>query len=441
MKHLRSLPSAAGSPGEDEALDRVRLLRSRRVGPATWHRLMAEHGTAAAALDALVALARGSGIEDYAPCPAAVARKELRTGSSAGAVPVFSDDPRYPAVLAALTDAPPLLWVRGDVAALSRPGVAVAGARAASSLGTRMARRLAIDLAERGFSIVSGLARGIDAAAHTGALEAGGRTVAVLAGGVDSIYPAEHSDLAVRIAAEGGALVSEAPMGRAARSADFPKRNRIVTGLSLGAVVVEAALRSGSLVTARLAAEQGREVMAVPGHPLEARAAGPNALIREGATLVTSAADVIEALGGDASPRVAPQIAGGRDATSRPNPGSKDAGAKATSTAEGSAAQLAAHGVPPKDEVEPADRTQPSFALPQADAGGRRDPPHPLKPADAEGRAALHGRIHARLQSPLEEDDLIRALGLPLSVLAPELLALELEGRIERLPGARLVAR
>ena len=439
MKHLRPPSQIEPVLAEDEVLSRLRLLRSRRVGPATWHRLMAEHGTAAAALDALSAVAREAGIQDYAPCPPGVAAKELRSASRAGAVALFCDDPRYPRALAALPDAPPLLWVRGDPAALNRPSVAIAGARAASSLGARIARRFGIDLAERGLCIVSGLARGIDAAAHLGALEAGGRTVAVLAGGVDSIYPAENSDLAARIAAEGGALVSEAPMGRAARAADFPKRNRIVTGLSLGAIVVEAALRSGSLVTARLAGEQGREVMAVPGHPLEARAAGPNALIREGATLVTCAADVVEALGGEAGLRTstavsrsAPEISPRASGQARRN--GRDAEAGVQSRWEGEPDKTG-------EGVAIVDTPQEPFALPPSNGsalGVTGQAPGVGLPED---RSSLHDRIRAELHSPIGEDDLIRALGLPLSTLAPELLALELEGRIERLPGARLVSR
>ena len=444
MKHFR-YPSrsdpVSGKPalGDDEVLSRLRLLRSRRVGPATWHRLMGEHATAEAALGALSAVAREAGIDGYAPCPVAVAAKELRAGVRAGAVPVFSDDPRYPQALASIVDAPPLLWVRGDFSALSRPAVAIAGARAASSLGTRMARRLGIDLAERGLCIVSGLARGIDAAAHLGALEAGGRTVAVLAGGVDTIYPSEHADLAARIAAEGGALVSEAPMGRTARSADFPKRNRIVTGLSLGAIIVEAALRSGSLATARLAAEQGREVMAIPGHPLEARAAGPNALIRDGATLIRCAADVIEALGGE-NALLRPENGSGatRSRTDAPT-GAVQAG-RGSESRQNEQVRGAVYAAP-EAEGSPEIEAQVSFALPSAPGGERRDPLFADQPKNADDRSALHARIRSSLHAPLAEDDLIRSLGLPLAVLAPELLALELEGRIERLPGARLVAR
>ena len=460
MKRIRpSRSPQVGSPPED-AVDRVRLLRSRRVGPATWRRLMDEHGCAAAAIRVLPDLARNAGLGDYAPCPVPVAERELRDGAKAGAFPVFLDDPGYPAALASLPDAPPLLWVRGDASALCSPSVAMVGARAASSLGERLARRMSIDLAERGVCVVSGLARGIDAAAHSGALEAGGRTVAVLAGGIDTIYPSEHEELAARIASEGGALVSETPVGRGARAADFPRRNRIVTGLSRGVVVLEAAMRSGSLATARLAAEQGRDVMAVPGHPLDARAAGPNALIREGATLVTGASDVVEALGGTAALL--------RAATSTPSDFQANR-CKTAATAGPVAGRQAAVADGADRAVEPEALSEsPQVGRPTGDAevapcardgvgharddgqalrlqpaGGetRVDPPHPLAPRTVEAEGVLHDRIRDCLRAPRDEDDLIREMNLPLSVLAPAILALELEGRIERLPGARLMSR
>ena len=476
----------------DDAVDRLRLLRSRRVGPATWRRLMEEHANAEDAVRALPEMARAAGLADYAACPARTAERELREGARAGAVPLFLDDPLYPAALAALPDAPPLLWVRGDLAALSRPGVALVGARAASSLGLRLARRMAIDLGERGICVLSGLARGIDAAAHAGALEAGGRTVAVLAGGIDTVYPSEHEALAARIAAEGGALLSESPVGRSARAADFPRRNRIVSGLSRGVVVLEAALRSGSLSTARIAAEQGREVMAVPGHPLEARAAGPNALIRDGATLVTGAADVVEALGGAAvlgqagSPILAPRTIAappgrapieaerarpadtledrGRRQVPSPSGGRPDGPATGEShdgidpalgpqeVDGGVLATAASEGIPRCGRggtTEPARRgdgsvqvtDRPGMALGPPPAGGRADPPHPMAPRGPEDLGILHDRIRGCLVTPRDEDDLIREMELPLSILAPAILALELDGRIERLPGARLVSR
>ncbi|GIX13387.1 MAG: DNA processing protein DprA [Paracoccaceae bacterium] len=201
--------------------------------------------------------------------------------------------PDYPAMLGAIGDPPPVLWALGDPALAARPSLAIVGARNASSLGLRMARMLAEDLGGRGFVVVSGLARGIDAAAHAAALASG--TVAVLAGGLDRIYPEENAGLAARIA-ERGLLVSEAPMGTEPAARHFPRRNRLVSGLALGVILVEAAERSGSLVTARCALEQGREVMAVPGSPLDPRAAGCNRLIRDGAALIRDAEDVVAAL-------------------------------------------------------------------------------------------------------------------------------------------------
>ena len=452
----RPRAAAKVTPVPAGAESMIRLLRSPRVGPATWRRLMAAHGSAEAALDALPGIARDAGVDGYAPCPPGVAGAELRAGLRAGAVPLFLTDPAYPERLAALGDAPPLLWVRGDVAALSGAAVAIVGARAASSLGERMARRLSLDLAAGGLCVVSGLARGIDAVAHRAALEGGGPTVAVLAGGVDEVYPAEHAEFAARIAAEGGAVVSEAPPGRAARASDFPRRNRIVSGLSLGVVVVEAALKSGSLSTARLAAEQGREVMAVPGHPMDARAAGPNALIRDGAVLVTGAADIVAALGGEEALKAArrpgtgievnaisKRDADGVDGRGRDRSGVADEGAARTRPHPGLTGAPNAGGAARSGPAPDGDGAAeaPPLPLPPGARGPRADPPHPAAPACPADTVRLHDDLHARLARPRAEDELIREVGLPLSVLAPALLAMELEGRIERLPGARLVAR
>jgi len=263
------------------------------VGPATFRRLTAEHGSARAALAALPAIARAAGVADYAPCAEAEARAELATGRAAGAFVLRADDPRYPARLRDLPDAPPVLWCLGEPALLARPMVALVGARNASSIGLRMARRLAEGLGAAGAVVVSGLARGIDAAAHAAALGSG--TIAVMAGGIDTVYPPENAELAAAIAAQ-GLRISERPPGAEARARDFPARNRIVAGLALGVVVVEAAVRSGSLLTALDALDLGRELMAVPGHPVDPRAGGCNQLIRTGATLVRDAADVLEAL-------------------------------------------------------------------------------------------------------------------------------------------------
>lgn len=263
---------------EDDRISWLRLLRSRRVGPSTFYRLLAENGTVAAALEALPDLARASGAKDYSPCPAGVAAAELTAARAVGARMITIGDETYPRLLAETPDAPPLLWAMGDLSALSRPMIALVGARNASSLGLRMARALAKDLAAEGYVVVSGLARGIDTAAHTAACDAG--TIAVLASGVDVIYPAENARLGDDLLANGLRL-SEQPMGLVPQARHFPARNRIISGMAQAVVVVEAAAKSGSLITARSALDQGREVVAVPGHPFDARASGCNMLIRD----------------------------------------------------------------------------------------------------------------------------------------------------------------
>lgn len=301
---LNSAPTRRA--GDDVSF--LRLIRSRRVGPVTFHRLVAEHGSAVAALEALPEIAAEAGMTDYHTCPEGVAVAELNAGRRCGAQLIRCDSPLYPAALRQIDDAPPVLWVRGDPAWLSLNPVAVIGARNASSLGLRMARGMAAGLGEAGFTVIAGLARGIDTAAHNAALTTG--TVAVMAGGVDVIYPAENVVLAAQIA-EKGALVSEQPPGTEPAARHFPTRNRIVSGLSRAVVVIEAAHRSGTLITAKNALDQGREVMAVPGHPMDARAAGCNQLIRDGALLVRSSGDVAAALLGDAQddlPEAAPSI-------------------------------------------------------------------------------------------------------------------------------------
>ena len=365
---------------EDDRVSWLRLLRSSRVGPATFFRLMAEHGHAAAALDALPDVARAAGVDDYRTCPAGVAQAELRAAQAAGARMICAGDPLYPAFLAQIPDAPPIMWTIGDPAILSRPMLALVGARNASSLGTRMARNLARELAEAGFVIVSGLARGIDTAAHAATLGTG--TLAVQAGGVDVLYPAENAALAHDIATSGLRL-SEEPMGLVPQARHFPRRNRIISGLAQAVVVIEAAAKSGSLITARYALDQGREVMAVPGHPFDARSSGCNMLIRDGARLIRNAADVIEGLGHVSVPE-------------KP--------------------QAAAAVTPPPVAVSP-----------------------PPDRRTLRETAALHSQILARLgPSPLAEDQLIRDLDSPAHQVAPALLALELEGRILRQPGGLL---
>lgn len=367
------IPDRPPSPPSDDDLDFIRLIRSRRVGPATFHRLMAEHGSARAALAALPDIAAGAGIGDYAPCPEGVAMAELQAGRRAGARLIRCDSALYPQTLRDIDGAPPVLWLRGDPSWLSRDPVAVIGARNASSLGLRMARGMAAGLGEAGFCVTAGLARGIDTAAHNAALPVG--TIAVMAGGIDVIYPPENAALAAQIAAN-GALVSEQPPGTEPQARHFPTRNRIISGLSRAVVVIEAAHRSGSLITARNALDQGREVMAVPGHPLDARAAGCNMLIRDGALLVRGAMDVAEA--------------------------------------------LSLRGLPlPAPEPEPV-RQAPEFSA----------------PVTAE---PLEQRILARLSpSPTDENDLIRDLGASVAATSAAILSLELEGRLTRVAGGRL---
>jgi DNA processing protein len=383
-------PTPHPTPLGEDPVDWLRLIRSRRVGPATFHRLVADHGDVRNALAALPDIARAAGVDGYEPCPADVARAELSRGRAAGARLLRHGGPDYPQSLMDLPDAPPLLWCLGDVSWLSRPMVALVGARNASSLGQRMARRLAESLGQAGQVVISGLARGIDAEAHRAALPTG--TVAVMAGGVDVLYPSENAGLYADVAAK-GCLVSEQPMGCEPQARHFPLRNRIISGLSRAVVVVEAASRSGSLITAKEALDQGREVLAVPGHPFDARAAGCNQLIREGAVLVRSASDVLEALGMAAMPEP------GQGVDAPPEPVTMSAPRRSATVLPG-----------------PVPARRPLTEI-----------------------AALHGRILDRLgPSPLAEDQLIRDLAEPASVIAPELVALELEGRIHRAAGGLL---
>ena len=362
---------------EDDRVLWLRLLRSRRVGIATFFRLLSEHGSPAAALDALPEIARAAGVERYQTFCEEAARAELSRGADAGATLICYGTPEYPVALYDLSDPPPILWARGDISLLNKPSIGMVGARNASSLGGRTARMLAAELSEQGHVIVSGLARGIDTSAHIASLEHG--TIAVLAGGVDVIYPSENAHLARDISLK-GLLISEQPMGLAPQARHFPRRNRLISGLSIGLIVVEAAAKSGSLITARNALDQGREVLAVPGHPFDARASGCNMLIRDGATLVRSAADVLETL--------APLAPGA-----------------------------------------PTLQSELSLNIP---------PPPPERRGLAE-TAALHQQILSRLgPSPLPEDQLIRDLAQPAATIGPVLIELELDGKISRAAGGML---
>ena len=277
-----------------ERIDRLRLIRSDNVGPRTFNSLIAHFGSARAALERLPDLARrGGAARSGRICSEEEARTELAASSKIGVSLVAPGEAGYPPRLATLDDPPPLLGVRGNLDTLMRPMIAIVGSRNASGAGLKFAGQLARDLGDAGFVVISGLARGIDQAAHRTTIESG--TVAVLAGGHDRIYPPEHQDLLAALLERGGAI-SEMPLGHVPRARDFPRRNRLISGASLGVVVIEAAHRSGSLITARMAAEQGREVFAVPGSPLDPRAAGTNDLIKQGAALVTEAGDVINAV-------------------------------------------------------------------------------------------------------------------------------------------------
>jgi DNA processing protein len=274
-------------------IDRLRLVRSPVIGPITYRQLLARFGDAAAALAAVPDLARRGGGRAPDLFPRGDAEREVARVEALGARYLVLGQGLYPRLLAAMDDAPPLLIAKGDVSLLDRLAVAIVGARNASAAACRFARGLAHGLGQQGAVVVSGLARGIDAAAHDGAMDSG--TIGCAAGGIDIFYPPENEARQRRMW-EVGLVVSERPPGLEPRAKDFPRRNRIIAGISLGTVVVEAAPRSGSLITARLAAEAGREVMAVPGSPLDPRAQGCNQLIRDGATLVQSAADVLEAV-------------------------------------------------------------------------------------------------------------------------------------------------
>lgn len=360
---------------EETRLSRLRLLRSRRVGATTYHRLMREHGSAEAALNALPDIARTAGVPRYTPTSIDDAKRELIDGRALGARPLFFEDADYPALLKEIPDAPPMLWCLGNTNLFSNPTVAIIGARNASSLGLRMAKRLAADLGDAGLTVVSGLARGIDATAHEASLDTG--TIAVYAGGLDRPYPSKNIDLAEQIAAQGLCLSEQRP-DMEPRARHFPARNRIISGLVRAVVVVEAAAKSGSLLTARIALDQGRDVLAVPGHPFDARASGANILIRDGATLVRGAEDVLEVL--NTLPLRAPK--------------------------------------------------QPDIA---------QDPPTTRPDRNLRDTAALHSEILQRLgPSPISEDQLVRDMVLSPSEVTPALLDLEMHGKITRLAGGLL---
>ena len=370
---------------EEDRLSWLRLLRSHRVGISTFFRLMHEHGSAVAALQALPDIARKAGLENYAACSVDRVCAEIKAGAQARARLIFFGHDDYPKALMTIPNPPPVLWVTGNSQTLLRPMIAIVGARNASSLGTRMARYLAKGLGELGYVTVSGLARGVDTAAHIGALKTG--TVAVMAGGVDVLYPAENAKLGDELNNQ-GARVSEQPMGLTPKARHFPSRNRLISGLCSAVIIVEAATKSGSLITARDALDQGRDVLAVPGHPFDARAAGCNMLLRDGAVLVRNIDDVVQAL----------TVAENKPACVK------------------SVTQITQNLSP---NIPPEAIRQPQRSLRQT--------------------ANLHQKILEKLNhSPIAEDQLVRDVGGSVSTLSPALVDLELEGRIKRQAGGLL---
>lgn len=365
--------SAPTRLSEQQRLNWLRLIRTSNVGPATFRDLINRFGSAEAALEALPELRLAGGASRPLLIPSkADAEREMATAHRFGARFVAIGEPDYPAILQHMDMPPPLLAIKGNADLFHPPAVSIVGARNASATGARMARILAAGLGQEGYAIVSGLARGIDAAAHHASLATG--TIAVMAGGLDRLYPPENAALSEQIAAQ-GVLISEMPFSHQPRARDFPRRNRLVAGLGLGLVVVEAAQRSGSLISARLAGEMGRLVFAVPGSPLDPRAAGANSLLKDGAILVTQTSDITEALSPlSGGPPVAP---------------------------------MAPLGEPPTD-----------FSAATSPAQDKR--------------AVV---IEALGPAPIEIDELLRHCALTPAQLAMVLLELDLAGRLERHSG------
>jgi len=366
---------------DEQRIAWLQLIRSENVGPRAFRDLLNHFGGAAAALEALPELARrGGALLSPRVFSRQQAQAEIAALERMGARLVALGEPDFPVALAAADGAPPLIALQGSADILTLPAVAIVGARNASAAGRSFALRLARDLGSRGFCVVSGLARGVDATAHEAALRTG--TVACLAGGLDRIYPPENEPLLARILDNGGAAITEMPLGWEPRARDFPRRNRVIAGLARAVVVVEAALRSGSLITARLALEMGREVMAAPGSPLDPRCEGSNRLLRDGATLITSADHVVEAL-----------------------------------------EPILRETLPVPPEAFLSEDDDDSAAALEHDDSAR-------------------ARIEELLgPSPASVDDLVRLSGQPVRLVLLVLLELELAGRLERLPGNRVARR
>lgn len=367
---------SAITPPEKRA--RLRLIRSENIGPVTYRRLMQRYGSALRAIDALPELAKAGGKNNFTVATKDSIEREIEAVQKCGARIIVDGEPEYPALLAEIEDAPPVLTFRGNAALLQQPALAVVGARNASLAGRRLAEDFSKQIGENGFAIVSGLARGIDTVAHTASLATG--TIAVVAGGVDVVYPPENARLYEEICAQ-GCILAESPFGTEPLARHFPRRNRIISGLSLGTLIVEAAAKSGSLITARMAIEQNREVYAVAGSPLDPRAEGCNILIREGAAIVTGLSDVLQGL---------------------------------------QALQRRAIREDGKNWQ-----------------GHNGDGPAPAvdSPADEQLRDKILENLS---RTPVDQDALIRAIDAPIPNILTILLALELAGRIERQAGNKL---
>ncbi len=365
-----------------EKLAWLQLTRTENVGPVNFFKLIEAYGTATKALEAVPEIAkRGGRKKPLKIPPLSLVEREYEALRKKGGYIITACEPDYPLALSALEDAPPVISVRGQAALLNKPCIGMVGARNASLNGRKFAEKLARDLGGTGQIIVSGLARGIDTAAHVGALSTG--TIAVVAGGVDVVYPPENQALYDEIC-EKGLVVAESPLGQKPFAQSFPRRNRIVSGLSTGVVVVEATLKSGSLITARLAGEQGRDVYAVPGHPLDPRAAGPNSLIRDGAVLIRQADDVLEHLN---------NFTGGQ-------------ALQDTSFS---------HFEPQPVDIEPHENNPQLF------------------------ETARQTLLDGLSFTPSDLDGLIRQSGLNVPVVQTILLELELAGTVQRLPGNRII--
>ncbi|GBQ82350.1 DNA processing protein DprA [Acetobacter malorum DSM 14337] len=432
----------------------LRLARTESVGPRTWRRLLSQYHTAEAALEALPRLPQRGRVPLVIPSQDSILREIEATLHMGGRILTLLDAD-YPFLLKEIPDAPPVLSVLGDVAALSKPGIGLIGARNASSSGLRLAESLATELVEAGVSVVSGLARGIDTAAHKGALHRQGLTVAAIAGGLDKPYPLQNAHLQAEIA-EKGAVVTEAPLGTAPLNRHFPRRNRLIAGLTLGCVVVEAAPKSGSLITARLVGEYGRELFAVPGSPLDPRCRGSNDLLRNGAVLTETVADILPHLPPVVFPEPSrttsspsffppvprletvqdgpqtPQHSFSLSISDAPETEEKANTARATQRAYGKTTGNAQSGALPP--LQPA--SSPSASSVSSTASVTTKPPPPL----AETCETVREKVLDLLSfTPIAVDDLVRRCQFSASAVLTVLTELELSGCLDSLPGGRVV--